>query len=124
MIRKETIALMKKGVMIVNTGRGGLINTADAIAGLKEGTIGYLGLDVYEKEKGLFFYDHSKDILLDDLFARLLTFKNVLITGHQAFLTENALKNIADTTIYNLNCFKKGERSEHELTHKKYADKV
>jgi D-lactate dehydrogenase len=69
-----------------------LLNTADAIEGLKSGKIGSLGLDVYEKEKGLFFYDHTTDIPQDDLFARLLTFKNVLITGHQAFLTENALK--------------------------------
>lgn len=124
MIRKETLSLMKNGVMIVNTGRGPLINTIDAIEALKEGKIGYLGLDVYEKEKGLFFYDHTHDIPKDDLFARLLTFKNVLITGHQAFLTENALKNIADTTIHNLTCFENGERSVNELTHKVYANKV
>jgi len=119
LINKENMALMKKGVMIVNTGRGPLINTAEAIEALKEEKIGYLGLDVYEKEKGLFFYDHSADVPKDDLFAQLLTFKNVLITGHQAFLTENALTNIADTTIYNLTCFEKGERSLHELTGKK-----
>lgn len=124
LIRKENISLMKKGVMIVNTGRGGLIHTADAIEALKEGKIGYLGLDVYEKEKGLFFYDHSNDIPKDDLFARLLTFKNVLITGHQAFLTENALKNISDTTIDNLSSFEKGEWPESELTQKSYADKI
>jgi D-lactate dehydrogenase len=118
MINSERIKLMKKGVMIINTGRGGLLNTADAIEGLKSGQIGYLGLDVYEKEKGLFFYDHSTDIPQDDVFARLLTFKNVLVTGHQAFLTENALKNIADTTIYNLDCWEKGEGSDHELIKK------
>jgi D-lactate dehydrogenase len=118
MINKDSIKLMKKGVMIINTGRGGLLNTIDAIDALKSNQIGYLGLDVYEKEKGMFFYDHSTDIPQDDLFARLLTFKNVLITGHQAFLTENALKNIADTTIYNLDCFAKGINSNNELTKK------
>jgi D-lactate dehydrogenase len=121
LINKANLQLMKPGVMIVNTGRGGLVNTSDAIDALKEGKIGYLGLDVYEKEKGLFFYDHSHDIPQDDLFARLLTFKNVLLTGHQAFLTENALGNIADTTVYNLDCFQKGELSVHELTVAKKA---
>jgi len=115
LIRKDTIRLMKKGVMIINTGRGGLVNTFDAIEGIKSGHIGYLGLDVYEKEKGLFFYDHSEGIPTDDIFARLLTFKNVLITGHQAFLTENALMNIADTTIYNLDCWERREKSINEL---------
>jgi len=116
MIDKNRIARMKKGVMIINTGRGGLINTQDAIDGLKSGQIGYLGLDVYEKEKGLFFYDHSDSIPQDDVFARLLSFKNVLITGHQAFLTSNALENIADMTIYHLSSWSKGQKSKHELT--------
>jgi D-lactate dehydrogenase len=93
-----------------------LINTPDAIEALKSGQIGYLGLDVYEKEKGLFFFDHTRDIPQDDIFARLLSFKNVLITGHQAFLTSNALKNIADTTIYNLDCWEKKKDTENELT--------
>ncbi|MCR6640465.1 MAG: 2-hydroxyacid dehydrogenase [Sporocytophaga sp.] len=115
MINKESINKMKDKVMIVNTGRGGLINTIDAIDALKSGKIGYLGLDVYEKEKGLFFYNHSADIMKDDVFARLLTFKNVIITGHQAFLTDNALKNIADTTIYNLDSWQTGSRSKNEL---------
>lgn len=119
LIRKESIDKMKTGVMLINTGRGGLVNTADAIKALEEGKIGYLGLDVYEKEKGLFFYDHSSNKIKDDLFDRLLTFKNVLVTGHQAFLTQNALKNIADTTCYNLNCFDEGIRSLHELTNKR-----
>lgn len=116
-IKEENIALMKNSVMIVNTGRGGLIKTEDAIRALDEGKIAYLGLDVYEHEKGLFFYDHSREIPKDKMFAKLLTFENVLITGHQAFLTETALTNIADTTIYNLNCFEKGERSRNELWH-------
>jgi D-lactate dehydrogenase len=117
-INKDNIALMKKGVMIVNTGRGGLINTIDVLESLKSGKIGYLGMDVYENEKGLFFNDHREDLLQDELFARLLSYKNVLITGHQAFLTEDALKNIADTTMYNLNSFASNEISEHELTDK------
>jgi D-lactate dehydrogenase len=115
LINKNTLSQMKKGVMIVNTSRGALLNTSDAIDALKEGKIGYLGLDVYEKEKGLFFYDHSNEMMKDDLLSRLLTFKNVLVTGHQAFLTENALKNIADATIYNLDCWGKGEASKYEL---------
>jgi D-lactate dehydrogenase len=115
LINKASLAKMKDGVMIVNTGRGGLINTVDAIEALKTGKIGYLGLDVYEKEKGLFFFNHSSDLLQDDVFARLLTFKNVVITGHQAFLTENALKNIADTTIYNIDSWQYGNRSQNEL---------
>ncbi|MBX9851734.1 MAG: 2-hydroxyacid dehydrogenase [Cytophagaceae bacterium] len=119
MINKDNINKMKKGVMIINTGRGGLINTIDAIEGLKSNHIGYLGLDVYEKEKGLFFYDHSKEIPTDDTFARLLAFKNVLITGHQAFLTETALKNIADTTAQNLDCWQEGKPSPNELVSKK-----
>jgi D-lactate dehydrogenase len=115
MIKKDLIWKMKKGVMIINTGRGGIIKTIDLIEALKAGHIGSAGLDVYEHEKGLFFYDHSKELLQDELFARLLSFKNVLITGHQAFLTETALKNIADTTINNLDCWQKNLPSENEL---------
>lgn len=116
LINSENIALMKKGVMIVNTGRGALINTADAVKGIKTGKIGYLGMDVYEKEKGLFFVDRRESIPNDPVFAELLTLENVLITGHQAFLTETALGNISDTTLYNIDCFAKGERSLHALT--------
>ena len=107
---------MKKDVMLINVSRGAIIKTVDVIEGLKSGQIGYLGLDVYEKEKGLFFYDHSGEILKDEMLAQLLTFKNVLITGHHAFLTDTALKNIADTTIYNLDCFEKNAKSKNELT--------
>lgn len=116
MINTESINKMKRGVMLVNTSRGALVNTKDVIAGLKTGHIGYLGLDVYEEESGLFFEDHSEDILKDDTISRLLSFKNVLITSHQGFLTETALKNIADTTVYNLDCFEKGIACENELT--------
>lgn len=115
LINKDSIAKMKKGVMLVNTGRGGLVNTKDIIAALKTGQIGYLGLDVYEEEAALFFEDHSDDILQDDIISRLLSFKNVLITSHQAFLTETALQNISDTTVYNLDCFASGSVCENEI---------
>jgi D-lactate dehydrogenase len=115
LINKDLLWKMKKGVMLINTGRGGIIKTIDVIEALKAGHIGSLGLDVYEHEKGLFFYNHSGDIPSDDIFTRLLSFKNVLITGHQAFLTETALQNIADTTIHNLDCWQNNLSSENEL---------
>lgn len=114
-INEESIEKMKKGVMLINTGRGKLLDTEAVIRALKSGKIGYLGLDVYEREESLFFYDRSDEILQDDVFARLLTFKNVVITGHQAFLTETALKNIATTTFQNLNYFSQGIKTENEL---------
>ena len=116
MINAESIARMKNGVMIIDTSRGGLVNTKDVIAGLKTGKIGYLGLDVYEEEAGLFFHDHSEDILQDDVISRLLSFKNVLITSHQGFLTHTALTNIADTTMFNLGCFESGSACENEVS--------
>lgn len=115
LINQESISRMKPGVMLINTSRGALVNTKDVIAGLKNGRIGYLGLDVYEEEASLFFEDHSEDILQDDPISRLLTFKNVLITSHQAFLTDTALQNIADTTIHNLDCFANAATCENEL---------
>lgn len=114
-INEETISEMKTGAMLINTGRGGLVKTRAAIDALKSGKIGYFGLDVYEDEEGLFFEDHSEDVLQDDIIARLMIFKNVLVTGHQAFLTDTALKNIAKTTIHNLDCFENGVRSENEV---------
>lgn len=108
-VNKESIKWMLDKVMLINTGRGGLVDTKAVIKALKKGEIGYLGLDVYEEESKLFFEDHSDDILLDDDIARLLTFSNVLITSHQAFLTETALKNIADTVFFNLECYIKKE---------------
>ncbi|WGF92417.1 2-hydroxyacid dehydrogenase [Aequorivita marisscotiae] len=116
LINKEHIALMKSGVMLINTSRGGLVDTKAVIQGLKTRKIGYLGLDVYEEEEGLFFEDHSEDILQDDVIARLMTFNNVLITSHQAFLTKTALTNIAETTIYNLDCFEKQKPSGNEIS--------
>ena len=114
-INKESIKDMKQGVMLINTSRGGLVNTQDVVDALKSRRIGYLGMDVYEEEEGLFFEDHSQDILQDDVIARLMTFRNVLITSHQAFLTDTALKNIASTTIHNLDCFEQGILSGNEL---------
>lgn len=115
LINRERLEKMKNGVMLINTSRGGLVDTKAVIKALKKGKIGYLGLDVYEEEKNLFFEDHSQDILQDDVIARLMTFKNVLITSHQAFLTHEALQKIAETTIYNLDCWEKGIPSEFEI---------
>jgi len=115
LIGTKHIALMKQGVMLINTSRGGLVDTKTVIEGLKTKRIGYFGMDVYEEEEGLFFEDHSEDILQDDVIARLMTFKNVLITSHQAFLTKTALTNIAETTIYNLDCFERGTVSGNEV---------
>lgn len=114
-INKDSIKDMKQGAMLINTSRGGLVQTVDVIDALKSGKIGYFGIDVYEEETGLFFEDHSQDILQDDVIARLMTFKNVLITSHQAFLTDTALKNIAVTTIHNIDCFEQGILSGNEL---------
>lgn len=102
LINKETIALMQKGVMLINTSRGGLINTKDAIAALKSHQIGYLGIDVYEQEDKLFFKDLSATIIEDDTIQRLMSFPNVLITAHQAFFTKEALTQIASTTLNNI----------------------
>lgn len=106
MINNESIAKMRQGVMIINTGRGALIDTKALIKGLKSRHVGYVGLDVYEEEGPLFFEDHSDDIIQDDHFERLLTFPNVLVTGHQAYFTHEALEHIAETTIENLMAFK------------------
>jgi D-lactate dehydrogenase len=114
-INKACIDSMKPGAMLINTSRGGLVNTKEVIDALKTGKIGYFGMDVYEEEEGLFFEDHSDDILQDDVIARLMTFQNVIITSHQAFLTREALVKIAETTRYNLECWEKGVASENEL---------
>ena len=115
LINRESMAKMKRGVMLINTSRGGLVNTKDVITGLKSGHIGYFGIDVYEEEAGLFFEDHSEGIVQDDVIARLLSFRNVLITSHQAFLTQTALENIADTTFYNLDCFARDGDCKNEI---------
>lgn len=116
LVNEKSIAKMKPGVLLINTARGGVVQTTALIEALKSGKIGGYGMDVYENEAGIFFEDRSSLPLQDDLFARLMTFPNVLISGHRAFLTTTALKNIAATTGYNLDCFASGKKSEFELT--------
>lgn len=107
-IDRAAIAKMKSGVMLINTSRGGLIDTAAVIEALKKGKIGSVGLDVYEEEGDIFFEDLSDKIIQDDVLARLLTFPQVIVTGHQAFFTREAMENIASTTIGNLTDFENG----------------
>ena len=111
-VSDPAIAKMKKGVMLINTSRGALLDTLAIIQGLKSGKIGYVGLDVYEEEERIFFEDRSGLILSDDVFARLLTFPNVIITGHQAFFTREALLNIAATTMDNITRFENNQPLE------------
>jgi D-lactate dehydrogenase len=108
LINGRALALMPEGAMLINTGRGALVDTVAAIEALKNGHLGHLGLDVYEEEAGLFFEDRSGTVIDDDVFSRLLTFPNVLITAHQGFFTEEALTKIASTTISNLNDYESG----------------
>ncbi len=115
LIDADAIAAMKPGVMIVNSGRGPLIDTSAVVAGLKSGQVGSLALDVYEEEGSLFFQDRSDEIIDDDVFARLLTFPNVLITAHQAFLTEEALRAIAETTLANVAAVLAGQPCDNEV---------
>ena len=105
LVDSAAIEKMKPGVMLINTSRGALVDTRAAVAGLKTGRIGALGIDVYEEEADLFFEDLSNHVIHDDVFARLLTFPNVIVTGHQAFFTEDALKQIAATTLGNVTEF-------------------
>ena len=112
----DAFAKMKRGAMLVNTSRGGLVDAPALVDALKSGQVGSVALDVYEEEGDLFFEDLSDTIIDDDVFARLLTFPNVLITAHQAFFTEEALRAIATTTIANLSAAGSGTRSGNELT--------
>ena len=105
MINRQTLSQMKRGVMLINTSRGKLIDTEAAIESLKDSHLGYLGIDVYEQEEKIFFKDLSEVVIRDDKISRLVNFPNVLITAHQAFLTDTALTQIAMTTIENLNNF-------------------
>jgi len=107
-INAETVAAMKPGVMLINTSRGGLLDTSAVLDALKAHHIAYLGVDVYEQEGSLFFEDHSSDIIQDDIFQRLLTLPNVLITGHQAYFTKEAIKHISETTVANITNFING----------------
>lgn len=118
LINKAVLAKMKKGAMLINTSRGGLIHTKAAIRALKKGRLGYLGIDVYEQEDKLFFEDLSESILPDDMIARLMTFPNVLVTSHQGFLTTEALAEIAKTTLENISQFEKGGILENEVVGK------
>lgn len=115
LIDGSAIAGMKRGVMLINTSRGAVLDTRAIIRGLKDGTIGYLGLDVYEEEDSLFFEDQSNRLLQDDIFARLLTFPNVLITGHQGFFTSEAMEAIAATTIENIDAFERTGTAGNEV---------
>ncbi len=115
LIDPAAIARMKRGVMLINTSRGAIVDTRAVIAGLKSGAIGHLGLDVYEEEAGLFFEDMSAHAIADDVFARLLTFPNVLVTGHQGFFTTEALTAIAQTTMANVSAFASSGLAVHEI---------
>jgi D-lactate dehydrogenase len=115
LINEKSIARMKDGVMIINTGRGKLINTNALIKGLKSKKIGAAGLDVYEEESDYFFEDRSNNVIDDDVLARLLSFNNVIVTSHQAFFTHEALQNIANTTLQNIQDFVDGKPLVNEV---------
>jgi D-lactate dehydrogenase len=116
MMNKTTFSKMKKGAMLINTSRGGLVDTKAVIKALKKGKIGYLGIDVYEEEEELFFQDLSEQIITDDQIMRLMAFPNVLVTAHQGFLTNEALENIATITLENITNFEKGITLENEVS--------
>jgi D-lactate dehydrogenase len=113
LIGTTSLSKMKRGVMLINTGRGALIDSRAAIAALKTGQLGYFGMDVYEEEENLFFRDLSQDVVQDDVFMRLLTFPNVVVTAHQGFFTREAQQNIAETTLENVSAFERGSGALH-----------
>ncbi len=115
LIGAAAIAQMKPGAMVINTSRGAVVDTTALIDGLKSGAVGSVGLDVYEEEANLFFEDLSQTFIRDDVFARLLTFPNVLITGHQGFFTREALTAIAETTIANITAFERDGAPVHPV---------
>ncbi len=123
LINKHTLEMMKKGVMVINTSRGKLINTADVIESLKERHLGYLGIDVYAEEEKIFFKDLSERIIDDEMITRLNTFPNVLITAHQGFLTQEALEGITRTTLQNISDYAAGRSSINEVTFEKIEPK-
>lgn len=114
-INKDSISKMKNGVLLVNTGRGPLVNSLDLIEGIKSGKIGAAALDVYENESEYFYYDHSNKVLKDDVLSRLLSFKNVIVSSHQAYFTYEALTSIATTTLQNIDSFLSGEQLTNEV---------
>jgi len=122
LIDARAIAAMRRGVTIVNTSRGAVVDTRAVLKGLKSGQVGDLGLDVYEEEADLFFEDLSDRAIADDMFARLLTFPNVLITGHQGFFTREAMTAIAETTMANVTAFERTGRAMHEVSIEKAAN--
>jgi D-lactate dehydrogenase len=115
LFEKGAFSRMKKGAMLINTGRGAIINTADAVTVLKSGHLGYLGIDVYEGEQNLFFKDLSGSIIQDDLIERLMSFNNVLITPHQGFFTTEALTQITIITLQNFTDFENKESMKNEI---------
>lgn len=115
LINEEAIALMKPGVMLINTARGPVVDTSAVLKGLRSGQIGYYGMDVYEKEKGVFFYDHSGENLNDPVLDELIAHPNVLVTPHQAFATGEAITNICDTTFETIQAWSDGRSSSFEL---------
>jgi D-lactate dehydrogenase len=115
LVNGSRLALMKHGAMLINTGRGALIDTPAVIAALKSGRLGHLGLDVYEEEEELFFEDRSMTVVQDDVFMRLLTFPNVVVTAHQGFFTEDALTAIAEVTLANVTAFETGKGEMHRV---------
>ena len=115
LVDEQAIAQMKPHVMLINTGRGALIDTKAIVIALKSGQIGSLGLDVYEQESELFFEDLSDQIIQDDTFSRLMTFPNVIVTGHQAFFTEDAMRSIAEVTLSNITQVERGQVCENEI---------
>lgn len=119
MICDESIAKMKDGVMIINTGRGKLIHTKHLIDGLVSRKVGYAGLDVYEEEGAYFYEDFSDTVMTDEVLARLLSFNNVIVTSHQAFFTEEAMSNIANTTMNNILDFFEGKDLVNEVVYQK-----
>ncbi|MDV7104644.1 2-hydroxyacid dehydrogenase [Vibrio sp. TH_r3] len=116
LINKEAFSQMQKGTLLINTSRGKLVDSQSCIDALKDGTLGGLALDVYEHEKELFFEDLSAEVIQDDIFRRLSACHNVIFTGHQAFLTDEALQNIAETTLSNIQAYSKGETNGNEVT--------
>lgn len=115
LVNAQTLGMMKEGVMLINTSRGGLIDTNAALEALKTGHLGYLGLDVYEQEEKLFFKDLSENLIADDLILRLISFPNVLVTAHQGFFTEEALVQIAQTTLMHVDAFEAGQPLPYAL---------
>ena len=118
MVNADSIAKMKKGVILINTSRGALIDTESLVEGIKQRKVGAACLDVYEEESNIFFHDYSNHIVDDDTLARLISMPNVIVTSHQAFLTEEALSNIADTTLENVREFFDKEYCKNEVCYK------